>query len=86
MLAACKNGISPSILTNGWHGGSDVLIGSYSSAYWWHGGRVQELYNSINFGVLDDMDVLMFWLVSPFWRMGGTAVACKNGILAIILA
>jgi hypothetical protein len=41
MAVACKNVISPSILTYGWHGGSDVLVCRLIFTYGWHGGRVK---------------------------------------------
>jgi hypothetical protein len=50
-VVACKNGIRPSILTCGWLGENDVLIGATIFAYWWHGGRVQECSKTIHFDV-----------------------------------
>jgi hypothetical protein len=35
MAVACKNGIIPCVLSYGWHGGSDVLIGPF---FWCMGG------------------------------------------------
>jgi hypothetical protein len=59
MAVACKIVISPSILTCGWHGGSDVLIGPSISAYGWHGARAEEWYKCIHFGVWGGMEIVM---------------------------
>jgi hypothetical protein len=48
MEVACENVRGPSILAYEGHGVSDVPIGPYILAYWWHGGRVQESCKSIH--------------------------------------
>jgi hypothetical protein len=79
MVATCKIGISPSIFAYCWHGGSDVLIGPSILTYGCHCSRVK---NCIIPSILayGGTEVLMLLLLLPFWRTGGMAVACKNGI------
>jgi hypothetical protein len=52
----------------------------------WQGGRVQEWYKSIHFGVWGGMEIVMLLLVGPFWRMRGKVAANKNDISPTILA
>jgi hypothetical protein len=40
---------------------------------------------SNHFGVWAGMQIVMFRLVSPFWPMCGTAVACMNFISPYVL-
>jgi hypothetical protein len=60
MVVAFKIGLCQYILAYGWQGESDVLIGPSILAYGWHGGRVQDCYKSIHFGVCGAMEVVMF--------------------------
>jgi hypothetical protein len=74
-VVTCKNGISTfwrigwhgvnvliglSILTYGWHGGSDVLIVSSSSANWWHGGSAQDWDKSFHFWRMGGKEGVIF--------------------------
>jgi hypothetical protein len=86
MAVECKNGISPSILPIRWHGGIDALIGPSILPYGRRGGRVQEWNKSIHIGVWGGIEVVLLLLFRSFWRMGGMAVACKNGKNTSIMA
>jgi hypothetical protein len=68
------------------HRSSDVLIGQSILSYGRHGGRVQEWYKSIHFGVWGGMKVMIFLLVCPFWLKVCMSVVCKNGVCPSIMA
>jgi hypothetical protein len=79
MAVEYKNCISPSILAYGWHGGSDVLIGSSILGYGWNGGRVQEWHMAYIFVVWVSWRSVQEWYKSIHF---GVCVAWRSRIMA----